>query len=309
MAFSAPAENVPVTFFAEGLADAPAAALSARSEWPVYSVTGPLFETRARSQPGAGETVAFLPPNLRLQGAGFVGSNTRIWLAGALSFAENRFLSAETESSPPPPRESPLPDLSAGFGPYPPTNRTPEQILIVIDPGHGGSSTGAIGPTGVTEKQATLEQAQVIKATLERAGFRVLLTRDRDVDRGLYERVQLAYSARAAAFISVHYNSCGASSSPEASRHIATYCWNPIGEQLARALHPHLASVTPIANRGVCTASFAVCRNPAIPSCLAELDFITCPEGEEALRQPDRQRKVAEALLEGLRDWLGRAAP
>ncbi len=301
--FPFPVEAVPVVFYSDGLADAPAAPLTARTAWPAYRVTGPLFETRARSEPDGGDTAGFLPPGFTAQGAGFSGAHTRLWLAGTRNFAETRHLTP-AEGGALPPRDQPIPDLTAGFSPHPPTNRPPAGILVVLDPGHGGSSSGAVGPTGLTEKQANLEQAVVVKSVLEHAGFNVLLTRDADIDLGLYERVRIAYGKKADAFISIHYNSCGASGNPRESRHIATYAWNGIGLRLARALHPHLAAATPIPDGGVRAASFAVCRNPAVPSCLLELDFITCPEGEEALRQKNRQHRVAEAILAGLRDWL-----
>jgi len=306
VSFGFPAEKVPVVFYTEGLADAAAADLTARSEWGAQKVTGPLFETRARSEPGAGETVAFLPPEFRVQSAGFVGNSTRFWLGNRLCFAESLLLTPDP-GLPLPPRDQPLPDIAAGFGPHPPTNRSPSQILIVLDPGHGGLSTGAIGPSGLTEKQVNLQQAQTVKAVLQQAGFRVLMTRETDVDLGLYERVGLAYREKADAFISIHHNATPPQTNPEEVRHLSLYAWNDIGRQLARALHPHLAAVTPITDRGVMTASFAVCRNPAVPSCLLELDFINCPEGEEAIQRPEQQRRVSEAVLAGLREWL--AAP
>ena len=306
--FPFPVEAVPVIFYSDGFSDAPASTLTACPAWPTYRVTGPLFETRVRSEPGAGDTVGFLPPDFLVQGAGYSGSHIRLWLAGLRRFVETRHVTP-VEGRAPPRRDQPVPDLSAGFDPHPPTNRTPAGVLIVLDPGHGGASTGAVGPTGLTEKEANLKQARIVKNVLERAGFNVLMTRDTDLDLDLYERVRLAYSKKAAAFISIHYNSCGASGNPRTSRHIATYAWNGIGLHLAHALHPHLAAATPIQDGGVHTDSFAVCRNPAVPSCLLELDFITCPEGEEALQQPDRQRRVAEAILAGLRDWLTPPAP
>lgn len=304
--FAAPSESVPVVFFADTLADAHAAAITSRAEWPAYSVSGPLFETRARSEPGDGDTVAFLTPGLRVQGAGFIGDHTRFWLAGVKRFTEARHLSP-APAAVQPSRDLPLPDIGAGFGPHPPTNRTPAELLIVLDPGHGGSSAGAVGPTGVPEKQVTLQQAKTVKSVLEQAGFRVRLTRETDIDLGLYERSQLAYAEKADAFIAIHYNSCVPATNPNTVRHVATYSWNAIGEQLARAIHPRVAAITPIPDNGVRTASFAVCRNPAVPSILIELDFISSPEGEEAIQQPDQQRRVADAILAGLKEWL--AAP
>lgn len=301
--FEQSAEKVPVTFFADTLPDAAAAAITARCAWPALAVTGGLFEVRARPAPGDGDTVAFLPPGLCVQGAGFTGEHSRFWLADRLCYAETRHL-ASAPAADTPSRDQPLPDLGAGFGPHPPTNRMPAELLIVLDPGHGGSSTGAVGPSGIPEKQVTLEQAKVVKTALEQAGFRVRLTRETDVELDLYDRVRLAYTERAAAFISIHYNSCVPATNPREARHLATYAWNAIGEQLARALHPHVAAVTAIPDGSVRTASFAVCRNPAVPSILLELDFISTPEGEESIRRPDQQLRVAGAILAGLRDWL-----
>ncbi len=301
--FTETAENVPVTFFADTLPDAPAAAITARCAWPTLSVTGGLFEVRARSVPGDGDTLAILPTGLCVQGAGFTGEHSRFWLADRLCYVETRHLTTAPAADNPP-RDQPLPDLGAGFGPHPPTNRMPAELLIVLDPGHGGRSTGAVGPSGIPEKQVTLEQAKVVQTALEQAGFRVRLTRETDVELDLYDRVRLAYTERAAAFISIHYNSCVPATNPREARHLATYAWNAIGEQVARALHPHVAAVTAIPDGGVRTASFAVCRNPAVPSVLLELDFISTPEGEASIRRSDQQLRVAGAILAGLREWL-----
>jgi len=302
--FDMPVEKAPVVFYAKGLADAPAADLTARAEWPVLKVIGPLFATRARSEPGDGDTVAFLPDGFRLPGAGFNGSHTRFWLGGSQRFVESVHLCADSHAHPSPSREQPVPDIATGFGPHPPTNRSPSAILIVLDPGHGGPAAGAIGPSGLTEKAANLQQAKAVCAVLKKAGFHVLMTRDSDADIDLYERARLAYRQKADAFISIHHNAPPPAVNPENVRHVSTYAWNDIGLRLARALHPPIAAITPIDDRGVMTASFAVCRNPAIPSCLLELDFINCPEGEESILNTDHQQKVAEAILAGIRDWL-----
>lgn len=307
VSFDADAENVPLVFFSDKLGEVTAGTLTARADWPALCVTGLLFEARVRSEPGDGDTLGFLPPGHRIGGAGFVGTQTRLWVDGTMRFIDSRCVVDDTRP-PLPPRTLPLPDVTAGFGPHPPTNRTLSDLLIVLDPGHGGPSSGALGPTGLTEKDANLRQAFVVRDRLNAAGVRVLMTRETDIDIGLYDRAQMAYAAKAHAFISIHYNSCAPSANPQERRHISTYAWNDIGLRLAKALHPHLAAATPIPDEGVRTASFAVCRNPAVPSVLLELDFISSPEGEDALVQPAQQQRVAEAILNGLRDWLKPAA-
>ena len=59
-----------------------------------------------------------------------------------------------------------------------------------------------------------------------------------------------------------------------------------------------------IKDSGAQTKSLAVCRNPAVPSCLLEVDFINLPEGEEAGWDPVRQKKVAAAVVQGVLDWM-----
>jgi len=306
--FVAPAEAVPIQFYADTLTNSVhAASITARDEWPTLVVTGGLFETRVRTAPGDGETAGFLTTNLCVRGAGFVGSHTRIWLEGRQFFVESNDLAVST--APLPPRDLAIPDLSTGFGPHPPSNAAPCSVLVVLDPGHGGDASGAVGPCGVPEKKVALQQAFVAKQVLEQAGFRVLLTRNTDANPDLYERVRLAYAQKATAFIALHYNATVPSANPQTARHIATYYWNDIGENLARAIHPHIAKATSIPDGGIRQASFAVCRNPAVPSILLEQDFITVPEGEEAIQTPERQKLVARAILAGLCDWLGIAEP
>ncbi|MFH1996725.1 MAG: N-acetylmuramoyl-L-alanine amidase [Candidatus Omnitrophota bacterium] len=75
---------------------------------------------------------------------------------------------------------------------------------IVIDPGHGGKARGAIGPTGLKEKDVTLGIAKKLKARLEAEGYRVYLTRTRDDDVSLVRRRDMAEERNADLFVSIH---------------------------------------------------------------------------------------------------------
>jgi N-acetylmuramoyl-L-alanine amidase len=78
---------------------------------------------------------------------------------------------------------------------------------IMIDPGHGGSFSGAIGKMGTKEKEITLDIARRLKNRLKRHGrFNVVMTRDRDVTVPLEKRIELAHSEKADIFISIHVN-------------------------------------------------------------------------------------------------------
>jgi N-acetylmuramoyl-L-alanine amidase len=78
--------------------------------------------------------------------------------------------------------------------------------VIVLDPGHGGVETGAIGPSGVQEKDLTLDLARRLKVLLERQGATVVLTRDEDRVLPLDDRTAIANHNRAILFISIHLN-------------------------------------------------------------------------------------------------------
>jgi N-acetylmuramoyl-L-alanine amidase len=85
----------------------------------------------------------------------------------------------------------------------------PEGIrVIVLDPGHGGAETGAIGPSGVAEKDLTLALARTLKARLEaELPVRVVLTRDEDASLPHETRTAIANQNKADLFISLHLNS------------------------------------------------------------------------------------------------------
>jgi len=79
---------------------------------------------------------------------------------------------------------------------------------IVLDPGHGGAETGAVGPSGTEEKEITLLLARALKSRLERRlPVRVLLTRGEDAELPLDSRTALANQNKADLFISLHLNS------------------------------------------------------------------------------------------------------
>ena len=80
--------------------------------------------------------------------------------------------------------------------------------LIVVDPGHGGNQEGAASPTGLKEKQLSLELAVRVRSALEQTVHaRVRMTREKDVLLQLTDRVKFANDQKPDLFISVHCNS------------------------------------------------------------------------------------------------------
>lgn len=101
------------------------------------------------------------------------------------------------------PAAKPTPPENGGFAGMPPKGKP----VVVIDPGHGGVDPGAVGASGVYEKNIVLAMGRELKEKLDASGrFKVVMTRDRDIFLKLRERVARARQAGADLFISLHAN-------------------------------------------------------------------------------------------------------
>lgn len=122
--------------------------------------------------------------------------------------------------------------------PLPPGIRT-----IVLDPGHGGTETGAIGPSGVAEKELTLALARDLEARLEGSlGVGVVLTRNDDSSLPLETRTAIANQNRADLFISLHLNSSLGSGAHGAETYFLST--QPSDLRAARAAEAENAQIT-----------------------------------------------------------------
>jgi N-acetylmuramoyl-L-alanine amidase len=103
------------------------------------------------------------------------------------------------------------PDVPPALSSAPPAPRPSGKAVIVIDPGHGGVDTGAIGKHGEQEKAIVFEFARVLKAKIEAEGlFHAVLTREEDIFLPLAERVRRARENNAALFLSIHADTLAA---------------------------------------------------------------------------------------------------
>ncbi|MFZ1575971.1 MAG: N-acetylmuramoyl-L-alanine amidase [Chromatiaceae bacterium] len=97
---------------------------------------------------------------------------------------------------------------AAGPSPAPaakPAGKGPRDLIIAIDPGHGGEDPGAIGVNGTPEKEITLAIARKLANLINReTGMRAQLVRDGDYYLGLYKRIELGRQYDADLFISIH---------------------------------------------------------------------------------------------------------
>ncbi len=192
------------------------------------------------------------------------------------------------------------------FTPGPPEGKALGEITVMIDAGHGGKDAGAKMPHGGGEKVVNLLQALAIRDEFVSHGVKVVMTRDDDSFPELYDRPRRAYNEKVDAFISVHHNSTAANRNPRTVRHTVSYASDENGLELAKAIQKYVAvAMAPVRDAGAQIKDLAVCRNPAVPSCLLEIDFINLPEGEDAaLHDTARREAVARAVFTGFLDWL-----
>lgn len=186
-----------------------------------------------------------------------------------------------------------------------PFGKKPSEVTVVLDAGHGGADGGATSPHGRSESEANLLLTKEVAAAMSAKGFRIVLTRTNDVAVALYDRPKFAHAVGADAFISIHHNAPGYETDPSVTRWQAVYAWNPLGDRLASAISARMAAARPgLLSKGVLRANFAVTRNPEIPSCLIEADFITHPDGEATAWSAAARRTLAAAIADGVLDWL-----
>jgi len=109
----------------------------------------------------------------------------------------------------------------------------PSKKIIVIDAGHGGKDSGAVGKKRLYEKNVVLKISKYLKQNLERKGFKVYLTRSRDRYVKLLKRTKYANAKHADMFISIHANAARKSSARKAHG-IESYFLSPARSERAK---------------------------------------------------------------------------
>ncbi len=184
--------------------------------------------------------------------------------------------------------------LLAGFGLCPFAGAA----TIVLDPGHGGHDPGGIPGQRVVEKRAALDVALRVRARLQAAGQKVIMTRSSDVFVELSQRVATASRAPSkAVFVSIHFNAA-----PNSGAHgIETYHFDRRSARLAAAIHQRVVTATGEEDRGVRKARFYVLRYNRRVAVLAELGFLTnAQEGGRVARSSEYRQRLANAVASGV---------
>ena len=221
-----------------------------------------------------------------------------------------------------------------------------DYYVVVIDAGHGGKDTGAIGPSGRHEKEVALAISKKLASKLKGMFIHPVLVRSTDQFIDLKERARIARKARADLFISIHADAHPSNTAQGASAFILSE--NGASSEAAKLLaerenasetggtslhHANkvLASVLvdlsknanqeasslaaehvlkairehfPLHNSEVQKANFLVLKSLDVPSLLVELAFISNPEEESRLSDPNQQLRIAEDLANGIKRYV-----
>jgi N-acetylmuramoyl-L-alanine amidase len=222
---------------------------------------------------------------------------------------------------------------------------------MVLDAGHGGFDTGAVGLGKLEEKEVTLDLAKRTARILDnqKAPFELFLTRTDDYYIPLSARTTTANQYNADLFVSFHINAnanrqpngietyfCSETASSEEAERVAAFensvikfdkkelitkgyvniedmlfrferrrYWEA-GGKIASIVQNNMAERVTMRNRGVHSANFYVLRRAKMPSILLETGFISNPEQENLLKQPDYRENLARTIAVSLQQLASR---
>ncbi|MBK6767199.1 MAG: N-acetylmuramoyl-L-alanine amidase [bacterium] len=174
---------------------------------------------------------------------------------------------------------------------------------VVLDPGHGGSADGAIGPRGSKEKDIVLRWSQLLAEELKSAGAAVTLTRVSDTGLSLPERVEVGHNSGCDAFLSLHANALPDGQNPFARRGCGVYYYQTTSRRLAEAVQDEILSATKLADDGLYDANFAVVRPTDFPAILIEAAYLMRPDEEQLLMDESFLKRLSRGVVKGLQEY------
>ncbi|MBO6793128.1 MAG: N-acetylmuramoyl-L-alanine amidase [Balneolaceae bacterium] len=175
--------------------------------------------------------------------------------------------------------------------------------VISVDAGHGGDNRGSLGAGGFVEKDVTLQISMILKDMLEAEGAEVVLPRTDDSYVYMSERREMTLDAGADLLVSIHTNSIGYGSNPLDIRGTGSFYKHIAFKPLAEIMYDKMLELG-LADYGL-TGSFNFTLNAPIefPNVLVETAFISNPEEEILLIDPEFQHRMAMQIVEGLKEF------
>jgi N-acetylmuramoyl-L-alanine amidase len=184
--------------------------------------------------------------------------------------------------------------------------------VVMIDPGHGGQDTGAIGLGGVREKDLALAIALKLRDVLQRNGASVFMTRRDDTFIPVGTRPELAIAAHADYYVSIHCDACAPNNSHSGTT-VYYHSHNDICRRLAGDISARVGAVSGIPALGTKSdtirfaSGFGVLRGSPMPAVLVECGYVDNARDLAVLCSPGAQERIAEGIAAGLIDFAAEA--
>ncbi len=182
--------------------------------------------------------------------------------------------------------------------------------IIVLDPGHGGSQEGAVGLKGLKEKDVNLIVALYLRELLKKEKADVILTREKDEEVSLDERVQISKDANADLFLSIHHNA-NAQRDRTINRTEIYYPWEEDSPSLdfTNLLFYYFSKHFKLLILPPLPAKYRVLRDNVEPSALGEPSYISNPAAEKKLRDKEHNKLEATIYFKSIIDYFARGTP
>ena len=168
-------------------------------------------------------------------------------------------------------------------------------MKIMLDAGHGGNDSGAIG-IDFKEKDFNLEISNLVKSYLGEYNCTVYTTREQDNTLSLEDRVKLSNKNNCDIYVSIH---CNAYSNSTANG-FESFSYKSNNE-LQNKIHDNLMKVLKLKDRGKKTSNFYVIKNTYAKAVLLELGFITNKSDSEFMKK--NKESIAKAITNGIVEY------
>lgn len=196
------------------------------------------------------------------------------------------------------------------------TDVSEKRGTIVLDAGHGGFDNGMVGSSGISEKELNLIYTKKLEILLEKAGYRVVQTRE--TDAGLYDEAQENKKAqdmqrRCAVIerekplltVSIHQNSYPQDASV-CGPQVFYYEQSQEGQKLASAIQKNLNAMKDVmrqrSEKG--NSTYYILKRSASTTVIVECGFLTNEQEEILLQQENYQEQVVQAICDGILQYL-----
>lgn len=182
-----------------------------------------------------------------------------------------------------------------------PTSLALKNLTIAVDAGHGGSNTGAGGPTNSSEKELTLAIALKLQNALQDEGAKVLMTRTTEKFVDNKERILLFRDNTPDLLISIHLNSSGDPIRSGGTSSLYKY----VGfRNLSACINKRMLQLGLKEYGNIAAFNFMLNSPTEYPNALVETLFLSNPAEEELVLDLAFQQKMAEAMVAGVKDFL-----